>query len=219
MAIGAAFGRTIAPWRFVLFGLVLIAGSAGLVPVIGWRHGIMAGFDAAACAFLATLPSLFGLKAADMRARAAENDANQAALLTIGVAVNLVVLVAVGSELANKANKGGPNLTTIALIVATLILAWLFANIVYALHYAHIFYLKADGADGDRGGLDFAGMDEPGYWEFAYFSLTLGMTFQTSDVAITTTHLRIVAITQGLAAFIFNLGVIAFTINILGSGG
>ena len=45
------------------------------------------------------------------------------------------------------------------------------------------------------------------------------MTFQTSDVDITTTQMRVVSIFHCLAAFVFNLGVIAFTINILGSSG
>ena len=216
MAIGRTLGKTIAPWRFILFGAVLAAACAGLMPLAGWRHGIMAAFDLATLAFVATLPALIRLKPNDMRHTAADNDANRAALLIISVAVNLVVLVAVGSELADKA---GSKPLSVALIVGTLLLAWLFANMVYALHYAHIFYLKPKGRRGDRGGLRFPDIDEPGYWEFIYFSFTLGMTFQTSDVEITATEVRIVSIIHCFAAFVFNLGVIAFTINILGSGG
>lgn len=214
MAVGIQLGKTIAPWRFLLFGAVLAGGCVGLAPAIGWRHGIMAGFDSAALAFFVTLPGLFRLNADDMRDVATKNDANRAALLAISAAVNLVVLVAVGSEIA----EGGQRPLSVALIVGTLLLAWLFANIVYALHYAHIFYLRGERGR-DRGGLDIPGTDEPGYWDFVYFSFTLGMTFQTSDVEITTTAMRIVAIFHCLAAFVFNLGVIAFTINILGSGG
>lgn len=216
MALRTTFGKTIAPWRFILFGAALGLACAGLIPLIGWRHGIMAGFDVAALAFLVTLPSLFRLNADDMRQKAAENDANRAAMLAISIAVNLVLLVAVRSELVYR---GGMNPLSIALVIITLLLAWLFANMVYALHYAHIFYLKADGGHQDRAGLSFPNAKEPGYYEFIYFSFTLGMTFQTSDVEITTTQMRIISITHSLAAFVFNLGVIAFTINILGSGG
>jgi len=42
------------------------------------------------------------------------------------------------------------------------------------------------------------------------------MTFQTSDVAITRSRIRIVALMHSFAAFVFNIGVIAFTINVLG---
>lgn len=216
MALGTAFGKKIAPWRFILFGAVLGVACAGLIPMIGWRHGIMAGFDLAALTFLATLPALFRLNADEMRQKAADNDVNRAAMLAISVAVNLVLMVAVGSELTYR---DGTKPLSIALIISTLLLAWLFANMVYALHYAHIFYLKSDGGDDDRAGLSFPNTEEPGYYDFIYFSFTLGMTFQTSDVEITTTQTRIISITHSFAAFVFNLGVIAFTINILGSGG
>jgi uncharacterized membrane protein len=98
-----------------------------------------------------------------------------------------------------------------------LVLTWLFSNIVYALHYAHLFYL--DGADGgDAGGIDFPGCTTPDYWDFLYFSLTLGMTFQTSDVTISSRAVRRVVLGHSLAAFVFNLGIIAFTINVIGGG-
>ena len=57
---------------------------------------------------------------------------------------------------------------------------------------------------------------EPEYWDFIYFAFTLGMTFQTSDTEITTVGIRRTAILHSLAAFVFNLGVLGFTINLLG---
>jgi uncharacterized membrane protein len=44
------------------------------------------------------------------------------------------------------------------------------------------------------------------------------MTFQTSDVAITSRRIRQMVTIHSFAAFVFNLGVLAFTINVLGSG-
>jgi len=96
-----------------------------------------------------------------------------------------------------------------------LLIAWLFSNLVYAMHYAHNFYLPGDKGR-DRSGLDFPETDEPGYWDFLYFAFTLGMTFQTSDVSITASGMRRTVLFQCLAAFLFNLGILAFTINVLG---
>ncbi len=42
------------------------------------------------------------------------------------------------------------------------------------------------------------------------------MTFQTSDTSIRSTRLRKVVTAHSVVAFVFNLGVIAFTINVLG---
>ena len=67
------------------------------------------------------------------------------------------------------------------------------------------------------GGLDFKQKALPGYADFVYFAFTLGMTFQTSDTAITSGGYRRVATFHCFAAFVFNIGVLAFTINVLGS--
>jgi uncharacterized membrane protein len=211
-------GKRIAPPRFIAFVILLAAGLPILQPMIGWRQGTMAAFDIAAAVFLVSLwPLLSASHAEHMRAQARRNDANRALLLAITGAVMLVVLVAVGSELVEK---GAPKAPQVALIIVTLLLTWLFSNIVYALHYAHMFYsqgdIDGDGNEEDVGGLDFPDTKEPNYWDFVYFSLTLGMTFQTSDVEMTRTPVRIVATFHCFAAFIFNLGVLAFTINTLG---
>ena len=87
---------------------------------------------------------------------------------------------------------------------------------IYTLHYAHLFY--REGARGDSGGLEFPRTPEPDYWDFIYFAFCLGMTFQTSDVTVTDGRLRRAVTAHCMAAFVFNLGIIAFTINVLGGG-
>jgi uncharacterized membrane protein len=206
-------GKRIAPPRFILFVVVFAAGLAALIPALGLGRGTMAAFDVAAIVFLGSLSMLLRHGGAvQMRAAADENDANRAVLLGFSFVTLIVILVSVAKEL-----QGKNDVTAIVLVIATLVLAWLFSNTIYALHYAHIYY--TDDADGkDQGGLDFPDCEEPDYWEFIYFSFTLGMTFQTSDVQIGSRRLRRIAIGQCLAAFVFNLGVLAFTINVLGGG-
>ena len=214
-------GKRIAPPRFIAFALVLAGGTALAVPRMGWSHGLLIGFDAAALVFLVLLAPLLRPKEGEadtMRARSRENDANRAGLLALTGAVMLVVMAAVALELTGG-GADGPDGGTVALVIATLVLAWLFSNIIYALHYAHLYYLPEAKSGKDGGGIDFPGTDEPDYWDFLYFACTLGMTFQTSDTDITAPHMRRVALFHCLAAFIFNLGIIAFSINILGSGG
>ena len=125
----------------------------------------------------------------------------------------MVILVAVAKEL-----QGKPQPSIVALVVGTLALAWLFSNTIYALHYAHLYYADADDDQADDKGLDFPKCDEPDYWDFLYFSFTLGMTFQTSDVEISSRRVRRVVLGHTMAAFVFNIGVLAFTINVLGGG-
>ncbi|WP_374396257.1 DUF1345 domain-containing protein [Sphingopyxis sp.] len=207
-----AVGRHIAPVRFLLFAAVF-AGVAGALAALGdgSRTALLMGFDAGALVFLAASLTLLRSDAEQMRGRAVDNDANRAGLLAISVLLSLVVLFAVGTLIASpeKLDRGD-----IVLIVATLLLAWLFANMVFMLHYAHLYYLQEGGRD--RGGLEVPGVKEPGYWDFLYFSFTLGMTFQTSDVTISGAHMRRVALGHCMAAFVFNMGILAFTVNALG---
>jgi uncharacterized membrane protein len=126
--------------------------------------------------------------------------------------LGFAVMPAIAGEMPQA--REGDHVAAIKL-VGTLLLIWLFANSVFTLHYAHYFYARADDG-GDSGGFDFPGTVTPDYRDFAYFAFTLGMTFQTSDVAVTAREMRHAALLHSFGAFVFNIGVIAFAINVLG---
>lgn len=212
---GVTLGNRLAPPRFVLFLVLLVAGCFGFRHFAAAQSAMDAavlGFDLAAVVFLLSLvPLLRDASVADLRRHAADNDANRVLVLAITTIVTMIVLAAISAELPRA--SGGDRIALAKLIV-TLALTWLFANTVYALHYAHLYYTARDGAD--SAGLDFPGTKTPDYLDFAYFSFTLGMTFQTSDTQITGRSIRRIVTLHSFAAFVFNIGVIAFTINALG---
>ena len=210
-------GNRIAPPRFLLFlvllPLALFAYRAAL-DTAEWLDPLAMAFDFAAAMFLLSLlPLLRDSEAADIRKHAAANDANRVALLVITTLLTFAVMAAITGEL--KGAQGGDRVA-MAKLIGTLLLIWLFANTVYALHYAHLYYASDEKTGKDAAGLDFPGTKTPDYRDFAYFAGTLGMTFQTSDVSITAPRIRHVALLHSFAAFVFNIGVIAFTINTLG---
>lgn len=200
-------GQRLAPPRFVLFVLVLVVATGAAWHPLDPARAFITGFDIAATVFLLSLlPLLPSTSDHDMRLHASENDANRVVLLCIATVISLAILVAVAIELGAR---GGPN---VALVVVTLALAWLFGNTVYALHYAHVYYVESGH------GLGFSGDDTaPDYSDFLYFAFTLGMTFQTSDTSVDTRQMRRLVTVHSLAAFVFNIGVLAFSINVLGS--
>jgi uncharacterized membrane protein len=207
-------GNMIAPPRFLAFLVVLIVAF----PIISgtfhaWTLGAMGAFDLAAIVFLVSCIPLLGTREARViREHAHSNVANRVLLLVITGIVMAVLLMAIATEAVGH----NPQPMTKALIITTLALAWLFANTVYAFHYAHMVYLHPDiGCVG----LEFPRTTHPVYWDFVYFSFTNGMAFATSDVVVTETRMRKTVIIHGLAAFGFNIGVLAFTINVLGSSG
>jgi len=210
---GWNLGKRIAPPRFLIFTTLIVVGTPIGVSLLGWAQGAMAAFDLAAIIFFVLIIPLFDDEANEMRRSAERNDANRAGLLAITALVSVIVLASVSSELMPQ---GRPKPLEIGLIVGTLILSWLFSSLIYALHYAHLFYSAEHGQDAR--GIEFPETKEPDYWDFLYFSTCLSMTFQVSDMNITSKRMRRVVMFHCLAAFVFNLGVLAFTINVLGGG-
>jgi uncharacterized membrane protein len=207
-------GNVIAPPRFLAFMAALIIGVPIAAKLLhSWPLGIMAGFDVASGLFLLLCLSLLSTgETAAIREHARQNDANRRLLLVITGIVMAVLLVAITAEAAGR----NPHSYEKILIITTLAVAWLFANTVYALHYAHLAYTDPhEGCCGFR----FPETQEPVYWDFVYFSFACGMAFATSDVEVTRTHIRKLVTFHCLAAFGFNIGVLAFTINLLASGG
>jgi uncharacterized membrane protein len=213
----AGLGNRIAPPRFLLFVGVLLAawiGQTAWRPSSDWRDGAAMAFDGAALVFLLSLmPLLRDCSPDAIRRHARDNDANRGLILVLTTMLTLVAMAAITGELKGAQAGEWP---AIVKLVGTLLLVWAFANSTYALHYAHAFYAADEGTGKDAAGLDFPETKTPDYWDFAYFAFTLGMTFQTSDVAITSSAIRKIALFHSFAAFVFNIGVIAFTINVLG---
>ncbi|HEX6783834.1 MAG TPA: DUF1345 domain-containing protein [Sphingomicrobium sp.] len=214
MAKSLNLGNRLAPPRFLAFLAFLLVGFPVALSLLGhWSLAAMTAFDVAAILFLISCIPLLGTREARViREHAHANDANRVLLLVITAIVIGILLTAISTEAIGH----NPQPVTKALIITTLALAWLFANTVYAFHYAHMVYMHPDVG---CVGLEFPRTHHPVYWDFVYFSFTNGMAFATSDVVVTETRMRKTVIIHGFAAFAFNIGVLAFTINVLGSSG
>lgn len=199
---------------FIAFFVALVLATAVLALLVEPELVLILAFDFAAAVFLALVWwKLRNATPDQLRHSAAANDGGRGVLLATSCLMLLAIMVSVGQEvLAPQAGS----LVQMGLAVLTLTLAWFFGNVVFAIHYAHMFYDRAV-AGGDRAGLEFPGQEPPDFNDFAYFAFVLGMTFQVSDVQITCRPIRKVAMLHGLAAFFYNLGVVALSINIVGA--
>ena len=56
---------------------------------------------------------------------------------------------------------------------------------------------------------------EPDYLDFAYYSFVVGMTSQVSDVAVTSRSMRRLTLVHSVLSFVFNMAVLALSINII----
>ncbi|MCY1383961.1 hypothetical protein D9M69_721390 [compost metagenome] len=89
--------------------------------------------------------------------------------------------------------------------------SWLLIGVTFSVHYARLFYTW----EGKEPALRFAeGLTTPNYWDFLYFSFTVGVAVQTSDVGVATRELRKIVLAQSLIGFLFNTAILGFSINI-----
>ena len=211
------------PWRFVkgrpwtVLSLLIFLVALALLLRAGVHpaNAVLLGFDLAALVFLGIFARVFNRASpSHMRSQAQALDTGRWGVLWGGVLLSAVVLAALGNEL--HAARGG-GLPELAVGVLSVVLSWLFFNVMFAVHYAHGYY----GDFGEKhAGLEFPDTPEPDYWDFAYFSIVIGMTFQVSDVQITSKYLRRVVLLHSVIAFFFNVFIIAITVNIVaGQGG
>ena len=216
MAERFKFSRGLSHPRYLLFLLVLAVTAISLQALMKPAEAVLAGFDVAATVFvLSCVPLWLHGHAEVMRRQAKRDDAGQALLLLLTAVISMVVLAALGLLILDKNTLkiGG-----IVLLVCTLIASWTFSNLIYAFHYARMYYAASEGKD--RQGLDFPGDCTPEFSDFVNFAFVIGMTCQTADIAITAPSVRRISTFHGLFAFAFNLGILALTVNVLaGSSG
>ncbi|MCW0002207.1 DUF1345 domain-containing protein [Pararhizobium sp. YC-54] len=134
------------------------------------------------------------------------------------VIIFAVTLVTVGVStvsLFQALNAGGTE-TVVELVVAfaSVALGWLTIHTMAAMHYAHRYWSPEMGDDeGDGHSLDFPGTKEPGGYDFLYFAFVIGMTAQTSDIAITSTEMRKINLVHAVVSFFFNTVLVAAAVN------
>jgi uncharacterized membrane protein len=133
------------------------------------------------------------------------------------VADGLVVLLTIAS-LASLGLVLGPAATSqgierfglAGLGVLSVALSWVLLHTLFTLRYARLYY----GGDA-VGGIEFNQKAPPKYSDFAYFSFTIGMTFQVSDTTVTDDVVRGTVLRHALLSFVFGSVILATTINLV----
>lgn len=200
-----------ARWHIVAaIGCGLAAFALLPATVLPLTRSILA-WDIGCLVFLATIAAMF---ANPDEARMAHRAARQQEGEWVVFWVTLAGLAASMAGIIVGFGSGLPADLRVPLVAATLVLSWLTTHTLFALRYAHAFYSRSPGAKAPDGGLIFPGGQAPDYWDFVYFALVIGMTFQVSDVQITSRTLRRLALAQGVLGFIFNTVIVALSVNL-----
>ena len=159
---------------------------------------------------------LFNRSPEQIRHVAKKEDGSIVFVFTIILVSSFASMITVLILIVSKKMSQNAEVYSLLVTVASVLLSWLMVHTTFTFHYAHLYYDdQANDASRHAEGLDFPYEKKPNYLDFAYFSFVLGMTFQVSDVQITSGKLRRVALFHGLLSFALNTFVVAFTINII----
>jgi uncharacterized membrane protein len=163
---------------------------------------------------------IFGSHPKGLRNIAGEQDTSRSLtfLFVLFAAFISVFAIVVLLQQTPHSSKGGLTYH-ILLAAAAVFCSWTLIHTLFTLRYAHLFYTYSERSnqshEKNAGGLEFPKTTVPDYLDFAYFSFVLGMTFQVSDVQITSALLRRLALLHGFLSFVYNTIIIALSINII----
>lgn len=176
--------------------------------LIAWNSAVMVYLVAVGVMMARSSPE-------QMRWRANLEDEGQLTILALVIVAAVASLVAIVAELSEAKSLGQTErFLHVGLATATIFSSWAFTHTMFALHYAHDFYLNRDEGQGHVGGLEFPGTELPGYGDFVYFSFVIGTSAQTADVGFTNSAMRRIGLIHCVLAFLFNTTLLALTINI-----
>ena len=178
---------------------------------------LIVGWNAGACLYIVLASILMSRSTREkMQRRACAQDDGATVILVIVIFAAIASLSAIVAELAVvKDLKGTLRYAHIALAAVTIVSSWVFTHIMFALHYAHDFYVAV--SEKQVGGLIFPEEDNPEYGDFVYFAFIIGTSGQTADVSFSSKPMRRIGLVHCVLAFMFNTTVLALTINIAAS--
>ena len=201
----------------VCFAIATII-SVALLPIrMESMTRVMIGWDCfSACMIAISVVIFSSMRPRQIRVLAKTEDAGRLVVFFIVLAANLGSLLGVMLLLGNKEawllNKGIETFIYIAGVVCS----WVLTHTMFAYRYALLYYGDHPlDPDAHTVGLQIPNELWPDYLDFAYFSFVIGMTFQVSDIEISSKVIRRVALVHGVLSFLFNTVIVALTINVI----
>ena len=158
----------------------------------------------------------FRQKPAQIRELSKREDGSRLYVFSLVILTSFVSMLTVLLLMRSQNVKATPEIVFIPVAIGSMLFSWIMVHTIFAFHYAHLYY-GDDTNDSTKHaeGLEFPGKEKPDYFDFAYFSFVIGMTFQVSDVDVASPSIRRLVLLHGLLSFGLNTFVVALTINLI----
>jgi uncharacterized membrane protein len=201
----------------ISIGVALLATLSLLSLRMEGTTRLMIGWDIFSfCMISMSLVTVLSLCPQQIRIVAGHEDESRAIVFVIVVIATLCSLAGVLLLLGNKGNWLLSKGLETFIYITGVTFSWILLHTIFMYRYAHFYYGDHATLKGQiAGGLDIPEETHPDYLDFAYFSFVIGMTFQVSDIQISSRHIRRMALLHGLLSFVFNTVIVALTINVV----
>lgn len=207
----------------LLVGVVLALSPAY------WDSALLAGWDAGVLAWL--ILTFVAINRADPQATLEHEQSLEPAGIRVLIVVVITAVAGLLGAVALSANNAGrsPAAQHVHLIggAIAVFVAWLLVHTEFGLYYARLYYdeFDPDTSVSDIGatpvpyrrGLEFPDRELVDFWDFMYFSYTIAMCYQTSDVTVNAWWMRRVTLWHSILSFAFVLIILGFAVNAIGS--
>jgi len=210
-------------WVLQRRGIVLVCAIAAAIGfLVAWPIDIemrlIISFDFAAFAYLALFVTLMNVATQQHAAAWSSRAEPSGVLMLTGVILMSVIsIVAVGA--LHQPAPDAPKIVYLTASLAAICFAWLLVHIRFGLYYMTMYYddTVPDGKAAYDEGMEMPDRKMPDYWDFMYYSFTIAMCYQTSDVTITGAKVRRVTLLHAIFSFLYVVAIIGLVVNILGN--
>ncbi len=198
-------------WRMAVSATVGITATVLTIFLGNWRYAPSVGWDATAIVFCTWIwLTIWPLSADQTAARATREDPSRAISDVVVLTACVASLGALGLVLVYAHEAAGALRAMLALLaVVSVAVSWFSVHTIFTLRYALLYYTQP------AGGIDFNQPEPPDYRDFAYLSLTLGMTFQVSDTDLQNSDIRATALRHALLSYLFGAIILAAAVNLI----
>jgi len=174
---------------------------------------VLVGWNVTAIVFIViSWRKMLRATVSDIRRRSEDLDFSDTFVLFLSIAAAVASIAGIGLELHSvKDAPADVALGRAMAAIVTILISWVFLHTLFTIHYAHRFYGGRDKAEG----LVFPDkIEEPIYWDFLYFSFTIGVAAQTADIGLSSRTMRKIALLHAVLSFLFNTTILALAINV-----
>ena len=211
------FHRLPSIYKLVIsFGIATIV-SAALMPVhMEAMTRVMIGWDVfSICMLVISVVIFSSMRPRQIRLLAKQEDAGRIVVFGIVLAATMGSLMGVMILLGTKIFILGKGVESFIYLTGV-VCSWFLLHTIFTYRYALLYYGDHPlDPDLHTVGLQVPNELWPDYLDFAYFAFVIGMTFQVSDIEISSRSIRRVALMHGILSFLFNTVIVALTINVV----